>query len=205
MHHRIGIFGGSFNPVHLGHLNIASTALQKFELDKVIFIPCKVSPFKTGCEPETFVDDVHRLKMIELSIQHCDKFELSLQEINRGGVSYSFDTVSDVKRCYSCSDLFFIIGSDTLITLSKWYKIHALLNMCEFVTVNRPGVTENLVDLSDFSADEYKRLTAHQITGRLFDISSSDIRKRIAAGESINGLVEKKVEKYIIEHRLYVM
>ena len=201
---RIGIFGGSFNPFHMGHLNIADVALKQFELDKVLFIPCKVSPFKTDCRPDLFVDDTHRLRMTELSIEEQDKFELSRIEIDRGGVSYSHDTVLHIRKEHPGSELFFIIGADTLLTLSKWYKIHALLTMCEFVTVGRPGVEEILKDVPGFDHEESRRLTEHRITGRLFDISSSEIREKIAAGESICGLVDPKVEDYIRKFNLYV-
>jgi nicotinate-nucleotide adenylyltransferase len=98
MQHRIGIFGGSFNPFHLGHLNIANVALKQIKLDKVLFIPCKVSPFKTGCCPDKFVDDFHRLKMTELGIEGYGKFELSRIEIDRGGISYSHDTVLQIRK-----------------------------------------------------------------------------------------------------------
>ena len=203
MQHRIGIFGGSFNPFHLGHLNIANVALKQIKLDKVLFIPCKVSPFKTGCRPDKFVDDLHRLKMTELSIEGYDKFELSRIEIDRGGISYSYDTVLQIKKKFPDSVLFFVIGADTLPSLSKWYKIHALLTMCEFVTVGRPGVKEILTEIPGFATEESKRLTEHRITGRLFDISSSEIRRKIAAGESIEGLVDPKVEDYIMLNKLY--
>lgn len=201
---RIGIFGGSFNPFHLGHLNIANLALSQFQLDKVVLIPCKVSPFKTECSPEMYVDDIHRLNMTELCIEGDEKFELSRIEIDRGGVSYSHDTVLEIKKLFPQSEFFFIIGADTLLTLSKWYKIHALLTMCEFVTVGRPGVEEDLTDVPGFDAVENRRLREHRITGKLFDISSSDIRKKIAAGESISGLVDPKVEDYIRKFNLYV-
>ncbi len=199
----IGIFGGSFNPFHTGHLNIAQIALTQFKLNKVLFIPCKVSPFKTTCRPDMFVDDVHRLKMIELSIAGYEKFESCPIEINRGGISYSYDTVASIKKNFPDSKLFFIIGSDTLLTLSQWYKIHALLTMCEFVTVDRPRVEKILNKVPGFTAKDSGRLTEHRITGRLFDISSSEIRRKIAAGESIKGLVDSKVEDYIKKNNLY--
>ncbi|MFO7938056.1 MAG: nicotinate-nucleotide adenylyltransferase [Kiritimatiellia bacterium] len=202
MQQRIGILGGSFNPIHLGHLNIACAARDRLRLSKVLFLPCKVSPFKTASSPESFINDSHRLKMIELSIEGYESFELSLMEIERGGISYSYDTVSRIRKKYPDSEIFFIIGADTRRTLSEWYRIHALLNMCEFVTVNRPGV-EDMSSVPGLSAEENRRLAEYRITGRLFDISSSEIRRKIAEGKSVKQLVSPDVEKYIQRHGLY--
>jgi len=201
--YQIGILGGSFNPVHLGHVNIARIAQDQFELDKVMFVPCKVSPFKTHDEPLRYITDYQRVKMIELALLDYPDFELSSLEINRGVVSYSFDTVKTISQMYKDARIFFIIGTDSLHTLSKWYKIHALLTLCDFVTVERPGV-ENISDIPGFNEIEIRRLTEHRVSGKLLDISSSDIRSKLAAGEPISGLVDPKVEEYITENLLYV-
>jgi len=200
----IGIFGGSFNPVHLGHLNIAETACCKFDLQKVIFIPCKVSPFKIGEEPGRVVDDQHRVNMLRLSIEKFSNFVLSEMELNRGGVSYSYDTVVEIKKCHPESHLSFIIGSDSLLSLSKWYKIEALLNLCDFVTVERPGVDRRAdEDSLGLPPELSKRLLLKSISGRLMDISSSSIRQRIAQGLALTGMVTPVVEEYIKHNRLY--
>lgn len=201
---RIGIFGGSFNPVHLGHLSIAETASREFDLQRVIFIPCKVSPFKTDDEPRQYLDDKQRVEMLELSIKDRPNFEISLIELNRGGVSYSYDTVVEIKKIYPNSPLSFIIGTDSLLTLSKWHEIGALLNLCDFVTVERPGINKSLDKNSlGFSPEMSRNLLLKAIRGQPMDISSSDIRGRVAQGLSLQGLVPRAVEEYIAANGLY--
>ncbi|MDD2598883.1 MAG: nicotinate-nucleotide adenylyltransferase [Kiritimatiellae bacterium] len=200
----IGILGGSFNPIHCGHLNIAETAACKFKLQRVLFIPCKISPFKTGAAAEKYVSDEHRLAMIQLSLEGHSNFELSEIELSRGGVSYSYETVLEIKNMFPEADLFFIIGSDSLLTLSKWHKIEALLNLCNFVTVERPGIDRQQLEQSlDFPPEVSRRLLRRAIRGRLMDISSSEIREKVAEGTSLQGLVPKAVEEYIARQGLY--
>ncbi|MDX9776723.1 MAG: nicotinate-nucleotide adenylyltransferase [Petrimonas sp.] len=200
---RIGILGGSFNPVHLGHLNIARVAADSFQLDKVLFIPCKVSPFKIGEEPDRVVGESDRLRMIELTIEADPRFELSRIEIDRGGISYSFDTVNAVQKYFPEARLFFIIGSDSLLSLALWHNIDALSNMCEFVTVERPGVNYNDFKTAGLPAKLIESLSNHRVTGKLLDISSTDVRSKLADGESITGMVDPAVEQYIADHQLY--
>ncbi|MFA7174015.1 MAG: nicotinate-nucleotide adenylyltransferase [Kiritimatiellia bacterium] len=200
----IGIFGGSFDPIHCGHLNIAVTAACEFELQRVLFIPCKISPFKTGVREESYVSDEHRLAMIQISLAGHSNFELSEIELSRGGVSYSYETVLEIKKNFPDSHLFFIIGSDSLLTLSKWHKIEALLNLCDFVTVERLGIDKQQLEQSlDFSPDVSQRLLLRSIRGKLMDISSSEIRQKISEGISIQGLVPEAVEEYIAGQGLY--
>ena len=170
---RIGILGGSFNPVHLGHVSIAETACARFDLDKVLFVPCKVSPFKVGSGPEGDVDDSDRVKMLELSVAGNRRFEISDLELRRGGVSYTYDTVCAVKAQYPDARIYFILGSDSLQGLDKWYKIESLLNMCIFVTVKRPGFKEMPCGEFGFTPEVTKRLRRHSVSGQLLDISSS--------------------------------
>ena len=200
---RIGIFGGSFNPIHMGHLNIAQIASDEFDLQKVIFIPCKVSPFKIGSEPEQNVSDEHRLKMLNLSLAGAKNFEISNIELSRGGVSYSYDTVVEIKKIYPESHLSFIIGTDSLLTLSQWYKIDALLTLCDFVTVERLGVNRIDEKSLGFSPELSKHLMHKAVSGRLMDVSSSEIRSRVAQGLSLQGFICPAVEEYINRHELY--
>ena len=200
----IGIFGGSFNPVHPGHLNIAQIASEEFNMQKVIFIPCKVSPFKIGNEPELYVSDEHRLEILKLSLESHTNFEISDIELSRGGISYSYDTVVDIKKRHPESSLSFIIGTDSLLTLSQWHKIGALLNLCDFVTVERPDINRRVDETNlGFSPEMSKRLLLKAVSGRLMDISSSEIRNRVTQGLSLKGFVCPAVEEYISRHRLY--
>ncbi len=198
---RIGILGGSFNPVHLGHLSMAEVAAEKFRLDKVLFVPCKVSPFKIG--DDAVVSDADRLEMLKVSIAGNRRFEISEIELSRGGVSYSVDTVKALQDIYPSSKLFFIIGSDSLMNLSQWHKIQTLLTLCDFVIIKRPNVDERLFIEGDIPHDCVERLQQNRVTGSLMEISSTDIRRKVAEGGSIARLVSPAVENYIETHRLY--
>ncbi len=200
---RVGILGGSFNPIHRGHLSIARSAAERFHLERVIFVPCKVSPFKVGREPEKSVSDRDRVRMIALSIAEDRRFAISDEELSRGGVSYTYDTVLRIGREFPNAALFFIIGSDTVCTLSQWHKIESLLNLCTFVIVERGGAQPSPQSVPGFSDTVNARLSRFRFTGSLLDISSSEIRRRLAAGESIKEFVDSRVEQYIKENALY--
>ena len=199
---RIGILGGSFNPVHIGHLLLAQNALENFELDKVLFMPCHIQPLK---DPLMLASPEHRVAMIEQAVIDNIQFELLDIEIARGGTSYAIDSVKKIRQLFPGAELFFIIGGDTLNELHQWREIYELLKLCRFVTLSRPGQ-----DVSDFTAEKLNLdppwpavildSVAH---GRLIDISSSDIRHRVAEGMSIRYLVPSLVEMYIAEHNLY--
>lgn len=199
---RIGILGGSFNPVHLGHLILAQNALESFDLERVLFMPCHIQPLK---EPGAMASSVHRAAMLEAAIMDNLQFELLDIELRRGGTSYAVDSVANIRRLYPDAEIFFIIGADSLPELHKWRRIYDLLDMCQFATLARPGV-----DLADFSADTLnlrdpwpERLLKLVAPGRMIEISSSDIRYRLAEGMSIHYLVPQPVEMYIMEHSLY--
>ena len=199
---RIGILGGSFNPIHLGHLIVAQNALDSFDLDKVLFMPCYIQPLKGK---RALATSEHRLAMVEQAIFDNLAFELLDIEIARGGTSYAIDSVRAIREIYPTAELFFIIGADTLQELYMWRDIYELLELCKFATLARPGY-----ELSDARLNKIKlkapwpeRLLQNVARGRLIDISSSDIRHRVAEGMSIRYLVPQSVEMYIAEHGLY--
>jgi len=203
---RIGLFGGTFNPIHIGHLIAAQSALEHFELAKVVFVPCAVPPHKDG---GGLVDARHRLAMVQAAVEDDFRFEVSDVEVQRGGRSYTVDTASGFREGYPDAELCFIIGADTLSELRLWREIGRLLEMVRFVCLARPGT-----DVAGLQADPGRiglpepwptTLLADVVEGRLVDISSSDIRYRIAEGMSIRYLVPAAVEMYIAEHSLYRM
>ena len=199
---RMGILGGTFNPVHLGHLLLAQMAADVYELPLVLLIPCATPPHKRVKEmaaPE------HRLAMLEAVAESDLQLEVSDMEIRRGGVSFAVDTVKQLGEQYPESDLFFIIGGDTLTELHQWRRITDLLEMCRFVTFKRPGVRSDALGPQDVNlpAPWPERLLQDVNIGRQIDISSSDIRYRVAEGMSIRYLVPPEVEMYIAEHGLY--
>jgi nicotinate-nucleotide adenylyltransferase len=200
----IGVFGGTFNPVHTGHLVMAQDALERFELDTVLFVPSRRPPHKDADE---LAPARHRVAMLDLAVAEDPRFEVSPVEIERDGLSYTVDTVQLLRRQNPGSDLSFIIGSDTLPELHSWKDIRRLLDLCEVVTVARPRF-----DLESMSHEELRldpelsaRLLTRVAVGHRVDISSSDIRMRIAEGMSIRYLVPPGVEMYITEHKLYRM
>ena len=199
---RIGILGGSFNPVHLGHLILAQDALEAFDLATVLFVPCDHPPHKPAA---SMVSVEHRAAMLEAALAGALPFEMCDLEIRRGGTTYSIDTVRALAKCYPEDELVFIIGSDTLPELHLWKDARDLLRLCRFVTLARPGfdlkaMTGKSLNLEP---DLAKTLLANVAIGHQVDISSSDIRHRVAEGMSIRYLVPDAVDMYIAEHGLY--
>ena len=186
---RIGILGGTFNPVHVGHLLMAEMARAQLKLDRVIFIPSFLPPHKSA---NNVVDSHHRYEMIRLAIKGHSPFEVSDIEILRKGKSYSIDTIRSLKAHFpQKTQIFFIIGEDSLAALKKWKEIDKLLKLVKFILVNRPGS----------KAKSKIKTLSFEMPG--LDISSSDIRKRIRQQKTIKFLVPEEIEKYIHTHQLY--
>lgn len=200
---KLGIFGGSFNPVHNGHLLLAQDALEAFGLDRVLFVPCAQAPHKPASLLASAED---RRAMLELALARDPRFEVCGLEMERGGVSYSLDTVTALIRQFPEARPHFIIGSDTLRELSSWKSIDRLLELCEFVTMARPGFDgAGLTDAEiGLPAPWPDRLRAKTATGHVSGISSSEIRRRLARGFGIRYFVPPEVETYIRERKVYV-
>ena len=198
----IGILGGSFNPVHTGHLLLAQRALETYDLSKVLLVPCAVPAHK---EASALIEARHRLAMVQLAVEDDFRFEVSDIELGRGGVSYAIDSVSQLRAQRPAASLYFIIGADTLRELHLWKDIGNLLRLCRFVSFGRPGFATDAASAGDLHlpAPWSHRLLADLTPGPLANISSSDIRHRLAEGMSIRYLVPPAVEMYIAEHALY--
>ena len=190
---RIGILGGTFNPIHNGHLLIAEAAKRFCSLEKVVFIPCFMPPHKDTCDKDS---PEIRYAMTNLAIAEYPDFMVSPIEIERKGKSYSRDTIQEIKIRYGAGvNIYFIAGTDTVAEINTWKDIDKLLSLCRFIGINRPGYPSNI-------PEEYKeKIDVVEIAG--MNISSSEIRRKIACGESIHGLVPECVEKYIYEYKLY--
>jgi nicotinate-nucleotide adenylyltransferase len=198
----IGILGGTFNPIHLGHLFIGRAAAEAFALDTVLLTPCNVSPFKCGAPG--LATGADRLAMVRLSVAGDPLFEPCALDLERGGVSYAIDTITTLRERYPHDRLSFIIGMDALRELRHWHRIDEMLTLCDFITVARPGVDVPVTAAALAFPDQVgERLLRHVIQGRLCDISSSEIRRRIAEGRSIRYLVCPAVEAYIWDRGLY--
>lgn len=198
---RVGVFGGSFDPVHIGHLIIAQDAVEQLELDRLIFVPTAVSPHKLHRAP---TEGRHRLRMLELATENNLRFEVSDLELTRGGVSYTFDTIQHVQADHPIAELFFIVGLDSLVDLHLWRNANELLDYCTVVPFGRGGEDPAAVAArSGLSNDWKKKLLERLIRIHEVEVSASEIRMRIAEGLSIQTLVPPEVEMYIAEHNLY--
>lgn len=182
---RIGIYGGTFDPVHHGHLILAHQALEEFKLDRLVFVPAAESPFKIHNHTAPATD---RLAMLQLAIRGEDRFEVDPLEIERGGVSYSIDTVKMFRSRDQEAELFFLVGEDNAYRLTEWHRFEELKRMVGFVVLSRS---------EDFQSPEYP------VVQRRIEISSTEIRNRVANGESITYLVPESVKRYIEQHQLY--
>ncbi len=197
---KTGILGGTFDPVHNAHLIIAGAALKRLELDEVLFIPTSHTPLK---EDMIITPVEHRVKMLELAISLNPFFRMSRIEIDRAGISYTVHTLAELKQSFGGeSELYFITGLDSLETLPRWNEPDRIIRMCRLVTIRRPGY-----DVPDIDELEKEIPGISQnliiIDDPAPDISATGIRKRVAAGLSISGLVPVPVERYILEKGLY--
>jgi nicotinate-nucleotide adenylyltransferase len=199
---RLGVFGGTFNPVHLGHMIMAQDAMEAFDLSRVMFVPCACPPHKSaaGLAPAA-----HRLAMLEAAIEGDLRFEVSDLELQRGGTSYTIDTLRAVAADHPGVELYFIIGADSLVELHLWREIETLLGLCRIVTIARPGVNLEALQAKDIKLrDPWPgQIQAAIRIGHLMNVSSTDIRYRVAEGMSIRYLVPPGVDMYIAEHSLY--
>ena len=197
---KVGIMGGTFDPIHFGHLEMAESAREIFSLDKVIFIPSARPPHKVN---NHITPDVHRLQMTYLATQSNKNFQVSAMEFTRAGLSYTLDTIEELYKEFGAdTELFFIIGSDSMADLPKWHKARELVQKVHFIAAARPGVEVNFDELKKFFGEESMQ-HIHQIESPKLEISSTDLRDRIFNGRSIKYLVPEVVEKYIYQENLY--
>jgi nicotinate-nucleotide adenylyltransferase len=202
---RIGIFGGTFNPIHHGHLLVAQAVLESFDLDQMLLVPCQVSPFKLGQEQSYAVEAHHRLEMVRLSLAGDERMQVCDIELRRPGVSYTIDTVRYLKEQDPEARFFLVVGMDTLLDLHRFREAEALVELCDVITVQRPGCHECPAPaVLHFPEAVTSRLIKNIIRGRWCDISSTEIRQRVAEGRSIRYWVPLAVEEYIQKNRLYL-
>ena len=189
---RIGLFGGSFDPVHLGHLLVAQAAREELELTRLFFIPAAQSPFKPETPPTAAQQ---RLRLLRLALAGKPWCAIDEQEIRRGGVSYSVDTVRDYAGRFHEAQLFYLIGADHLPQLPKWRAAEELARLVEFVVIPRPGRAE-----ASFPAP----FRGRPLAGFPLGVSSSQIRERVRAGLPVDHLVPAAVAEAIRNNRLYL-
>ena len=196
---KYGIFGGSFNPIHYGHLMICEYIKEEMGLDKVIFIPTGNPPHK-----DLGVSAEDRYEMVKLAISPNPDFEISDIETTRVNLSYTVDTIRELKKIYKEEKLYFLIGLDSLFQLKTWKKIGDLSQEIEFVVALRPGYInkEEINNEIDFLRENFGT-KINLIKTPLYEISSTDLRERIHQGKSLRYLIPKKVLDYIEESGFY--
>ncbi len=211
---KIGILGGTFNPIHLAHLRIAEEVQQACELDRILFIPAAEPPHKDVAGQVSFT---HRLAMVEAAIRDYPEFQASDLEIQRSGKSFSVDTLDILHRQDPHGEFYFIIGLDSYRDIASWKAFTRLFSLCHLVVTTRPGVlvSDPLAPLpvaihKDFCYDVWAEIIRHKTGNNLIflkethlDISSTQIRDLLADEQSIRHMVSPVVADYIEEHRLY--
>ena len=190
---KIGILGGTFDPIHMGHLVLAEQAREKFQLERVIFIPSASPPHKTEQELSLAI---HRFEMTKLALEGNSFFSVSDIELKREGLSYTVETLRKLKELYENSEIYFLTGSDVLGEITTWKDPEEIYKLARIVIGVRPGFDK--FDPEDHFA---KKSSIARITG--VDISSTQIREKVRKGESIKYLVPSKVEEYIKKKNLY--
>ena len=197
---RVGVIGGTFDPIHLGHLVIADRVREALDLDRVLFVPAWLSPLKLDTTPAS---PEHREAMLRLAIADHQSFELSRVDLEREGPSYTVDTLELLtRRLGSGTELNFVLGADSLVDLPLWHAPDRLIQLARLAVVPRPGFSSDL-DVLDRAIPGSKE-AIRQVDAPLLEISATDLRRRVAERRSIRYLVPEAVRAYIQEHRLYV-
>lgn len=193
---KLGIMGGTFNPIHHGHLAAAEFVREEFKLDEILFVPSGKPPHKHKSDTAS---PEHRWTMTLLATGSNECFSVSSVEIDRGGKSYTGDTILELKEIYGArSDCYFITGADAIAEISTWHKSDNLPELAKFIAVSRPGYK---LDMSKIDP-RFRRCT-YLVEVPALAISSTDIRERIRRGKTIKYLVPERVEKYIYKNKLY--
>jgi nicotinate-nucleotide adenylyltransferase len=199
---RLGIFGGSFDPVHHGHLLLAECCREEARLDRVLFLPAAVSPLKLD---RTISSPKQRIEMLQLAIGGHEAFELSTLELDRGGVSYTVETLRQLTADRPADELFLMLGADSLRDLPKWREPAAICQLASLLVVRRGGLPpldyEVLRDFVEPTRREYFR--SLEVTMPLMELSSTELRQRVATGRSLRYRVPRAVEEYIRQQGLY--
>lgn len=196
----VGILGGTFDPIHLGHLKIADEARLRLGLDQVIFVPAGQPWLKVD---RAITLPAHRTEMVRRAIVVYPYFEISTIEVDRPGPSYAVDTLAILQKQLGIeAKLFFLLGWDSLSEIPRWREPSKLIQMCQLVVVPRPGFEQTLLDTLELSISGIAK-NVILLDMPYIDISSTDIRGRVAQGLSIKHLVSEAVESYIEEYKLY--
>lgn len=199
---RLGIFGGSFDPVHYGHLLLAETCREQARLDRVWFVPNSLSPLKREQPPASAK---HRLEMLQLAIGGHEAFEVCTLEIDRGGISYTVDTLSQIRELHPTAELFFLMGADSLADFTLWREPERICSLAIPLVVRRHGSPEpDFAPIASLLSAERLELSRKNVVNMpIIQLSASEIRSRAQRGESLRYRTPRAVEKYIETNGLY--
>lgn len=199
-HTRVGIYGGTFAPIHNGHVRAAKAFMEQMKLDYLLVIPAYLPPHK---QIDEYDDPIYRLRMCELAFEGTDGVVISDCEIARGGKSYTYDTLKALER--PNTRLFLLCGTDMVLTFDKWFRFEDIFKMCYPVYVRRendPIITDRLISKITEYRDKYD-VMFRRIVIEPLELSSTEIREAVKAGKDISGMVPERVEKFIRENGLY--
>jgi nicotinate-nucleotide adenylyltransferase len=199
---RLGLFGGSFDPVHFGHLILAEFCRENARLDQILFVPAAMPPHKQGL---ALSPDADRLAMLNLAVAGHESFVVSRLEVDRGGVSYTVETLNAAAHERPDAELFLLMGADMLADLPNWREPAEILRLATPLVVRRAGQSDpDFACLAPFLPPKrLSELRRQVVPMPLIEISSSDLRRRVAAGQSIRFQTPRAVEEYIRTHNLY--
>ena len=199
---RLAIMGGTFDPIHMGHLRMAYAVQQQLAFDKIVFLPSYIPPHKQTRSDFASWED--RLAMVQLAVQNYADFVVSSLEFDRGGISYTYDTVNFLQELWPDAEIYLIIGEDSLTQLFTWYRVQDLLRLVHFVAAERPGYEgeEGVARLTKAYGSWAAEKIIHAEVPETA-ISSTEIRKRLREGKPVRGMVPMAVELYIYERGLY--
>jgi nicotinate-nucleotide adenylyltransferase len=196
---KIGLFGGTFDPVHYGHLRPIEEAATALGLDRVVYVPNDRSPFKNAVAP---ADPRHRVAMLALALVGRPAFSISLAELDRPSPSYSVDTLREFSREHPGDELFFLLGTDALAGFSRWRQPSEIIRLARLATfIREPYQSEDVLAREDLAPFRKSILILDTVRVK---ISSSDLRHTLLRGEKVSGSMPPAVEEYIVKHSLYI-
>jgi nicotinate-nucleotide adenylyltransferase len=214
---RIGLFGGTFDPIHCGHVKAAGNVQNIFSFDRILFIPSYIPPHKESAD---VASAEHRLKMVDLALSAFDRFFPSSIEIDARGTSYSIVTLNRIKEMFPQTEIFFLLGIDAFLEIETWKDYEDVLDQCSFIVMSRPGFRLNeakeiltemynqrMIEIPGPIEKENEGLFLHNIyllSINTLDVSSSEVREKVGKNQDIKGLVPENVENYIKERHLYL-
>ena len=199
---RLAIMGGTFDPIHMGHLRMTRAVQQQLNFDRIVFLPAYIPPHKQT--RSDFASWEHRLAMVKLAVQEYEDFVVSTLEYERGGISYTYDTVNLLQELWPDAEIYLIIGEDSLTQLYTWHRAGDLLRLVHFVAAERPGYegeagVEKLVRI--YGSWVQEKIIHAQVPETA--ISSTEIRKRLREGKPVRGMIPLSVEQYLYRCELY--